>query len=127
MDSRAASPSARRQRRAGQAHDEAAPGRSWLRSPPRGTPWPPRASSIPLLSRHALAVRRYPRIAVNHWVILHQISAGAKAVEIGVNDGRRIQQLREHQAADDAVAERLAIPWLETSKDCDPRRGEAGP
>jgi hypothetical protein len=34
-------------RRAGRARGEAAPGRSWLRSPLRGTPWPPRVFSMP--------------------------------------------------------------------------------
>ena len=43
---------------------EAGPGRSWLRSPSRGTPCPRLQGGN--LCRHALLVRRDPCIAVNH-------------------------------------------------------------
>ena len=77
---RAASPSARRRRRAGRAPCEAGRGRSWLRSPSRGTPWRlrPSAAGAPAPPRSGRPSRLvHSRIS---WLIMHRIYAPEKAL-----------------------------------------------
>jgi len=68
---RAASPSARRRRLAAQVPWQDGRGRSWLRSPSRGTPSCTRPRQLPHLGVNALAVRGYLGVTVFHGFNMH--------------------------------------------------------